>query len=74
MDSFTVIPGLESQVTSPLLSVQGETYDCRYGCGPPAGKFEDPRSRGLGRGTFGDPPSEIDSKVILMGREIVKLL
>jgi hypothetical protein len=62
MDSFTVIPGLESQVTSLLSLVRGEAYDGRYGGllgglprGPPAGSFEDPRSRGLGRGRFGDP-------------------
>ncbi len=30
-DSFTVIPGLEGQVTSPLLSAQGKAYDGRYG-------------------------------------------
>jgi len=28
-DSFLVIPGLEGQVTSPLLSAQGEAYDVR---------------------------------------------
>jgi hypothetical protein len=62
MDSFTVIPGLESQVTSPLLLVQGEAYNGRYGSllgglprGPPAGSFEDLHSRGLGGGRFRDP-------------------
>jgi hypothetical protein len=62
MDSFTVIPGLESQVTSPLLLVQGKAYDGRYGGllggfprGPPAGSFKDPHSSGLGGGRFGDP-------------------
>jgi hypothetical protein len=62
MDSFTFILGLESQVTSPLLLVQGKAYNGRYGGllgglphGPPACSFEDPRSRGLGGGLFGNP-------------------
>ena len=62
MDSFTVIPGLESQVTSPLALVQRKVYDARYGGllgglprGQPAGGFEDPCSCGLGGGMFGDP-------------------
>jgi hypothetical protein len=61
-DSFTVIPGLESQVTSPLSLVRGDAYDGRYGGllgelprGLPGGRLEDPRSRSLGGGTFGDP-------------------
>ena len=50
-DYFTVIPGLEVQVTSPLASAQGEAYDGRYGIlqgelprGSPAGRFGDLRS------------------------------
>jgi hypothetical protein len=64
-DSFTVILGLESQVTSPLLSVQGDAYDGRYGGllgelprGLPGGRLEDPRSRSLGGGMFGDPQDD----------------
>jgi hypothetical protein len=56
-DSFTVIPGLEDQVTSPLLSAHGEPYKGRYGMlrgepprGSPAGRFRDLRSL-----RFGDP-------------------
>ena len=30
-DSFTVIPGLEDQVTSPLSSARGEPFEGRYG-------------------------------------------
>jgi hypothetical protein len=57
-DSFTVIPGLEGQVTSPLSPTQGEAYDGRYGIlrgdlpgRLPAGRFGDLRSLGM----FGDP-------------------
>ena len=57
-DSFTVIPGLEGQVTSPLSPAQGEAYDGRYGIlrgdlpgRSPAGRFGDLRSLGM----FGDP-------------------
>jgi hypothetical protein len=64
MDSFTVIPGLESRVTSPLSLMQGEAYYGQYGgllgglpCGLPAGSFKDSHSRGLGGGRFGDPQS-----------------
>jgi len=56
-DSFTVIPGLESQVTSPLSSARGNEYDGRYGVlrgelprGSPTGRFRDLRSLGM----FGD--------------------
>ena len=54
-DSFTVIP-------SPLSLVRGDAYDGWYGGllgelprGLPGGRLEDPRSRSLGGGTFGDP-------------------
>ena len=57
-DSFTVIPGLEGQVTCPLSPTQGEAYDGRYGIlrgdlpgRSPAGRFGDLRSLRM----FGDP-------------------
>ena len=56
-DSFTVIPGMEDQVSSLLSSAQGELYDGRYGMlrgelprGSPSGRFGDLRSL-----RFGDP-------------------
>ena len=57
-DSFTVIPGLEGQVTCPLSPTQGEAYDGRYGIlrgdlpgRLPAGRFGDLCSLRM----FGDP-------------------
>ena len=55
--SFTVIPGLEDQVTSPLSSAHGELYEGQDGTmrgepprGSPAGRFGDLHSL-----RFGDP-------------------
>ena len=70
-DSFTVIPGLESQVTSPLLLVRGDAYDGRYGGllgelprGLPGGMLEDPRSRSLGGGRSGTLKMLMGSKTL----------
>ena len=48
--SFTVIPGLEDQVTSPLSSAHGDLYGGEPPKGSPAGRFGDLRSL-----RFGDP-------------------